>query len=107
LERYLGLADRGVSDAAQALAAAATIHQAHFHAQVSDSPYAPRFLLGLGDLDIDRGLMKLGVRAFASLAAEGSVWRSHWAGDVESEEAFEMIKKLRSALAKAVSGASR
>lgn len=84
--------------AAEALAAAATVLQALTGAQPSNSPYAPRFLLGRDDIDVSPALRDLAVRAIDSIGCEGSPWRERWVQDVEAEEAFALLAELRESI---------
>lgn len=95
--------DLSPSKAAEALAAAGTVLQALTGAQLSNSPYAPRFLLGRNDIDVSPALRDLAVRAIDSIGCEGSPWRERWVQDVEAEEAFSLLAELRASIALASS----
>ncbi|MFF0118224.1 DUF4259 domain-containing protein [Micromonospora arida] len=88
-------------DAAQAIAAAATVLQSTAGTSASDSAYAPRFLLGREDIQVTPPLRSLATRALDAVLAHGSAWRLRWADDVEEEEAFGVIEELRNRLASA------
>ncbi|MGC4773616.1 DUF4259 domain-containing protein [Micromonospora sp. DT44] len=89
-------------DAAQAIAAAATVLQSIAGTPPSDSAYAPRFL-GLHDIQATSQLRDLATRALDAVLARGSAWRLRWAEDIEEEEAFGVIEELRINLASAMS----
>ncbi|MCO1593837.1 DUF4259 domain-containing protein [Micromonospora sp. RHAY321] len=91
-----------VGEAARAVAAAATILQSLTGASVSDSAYAPRFLLGRRDIRVNASLRDLATRALDGVLEDGSTWRLGWAGDVEEEDALAVIEELRANLASAV-----
>jgi hypothetical protein len=90
-----------VGGAARAVAAAATVLQSLTGAPVSDSAYAPRFLLGRRDIRVSASLRDLATRALDVVLDDGSSWRRRWAGDVEEEEALAVIEELRANLASA------
>ncbi|WP_433230010.1 DUF4259 domain-containing protein [Micromonospora sp. CA-248260] len=86
-------------EAARAVAAAATVLQSITGAPVSDSAYAPRFLLGRRDIQVSASLRDLATRALDAMLADGSAWRLRWADDVEEEDALTVIEELRADLA--------
>ncbi|MEV4479095.1 DUF4259 domain-containing protein [Micromonospora coxensis] len=88
-------------EAARAVAAAATTLQSLTGAPVSDSAYAPRFLLGRRDIRVSASLRDLATRALDVVLEDGSTWRLRWAGDVEEEDALAVIEELRTNLASA------
>ncbi|WCN82516.1 DUF4259 domain-containing protein [Micromonospora sp. LH3U1] len=88
-------------DAAQAIAAAATVLQSIAGTRAPDSAYAPHFLLGRKDIRATPPLRSLATRALDAALAQGSRWRLRWAEDVEEEEAFVVIEELRNSLASA------
>lgn len=90
--------DLSPRQAAEALAAAATVLQVLTGVQPSNSPYAPRFLLGRDDIDVSPALRDLAIRAIDSIGREGSQWRERWAQDVEAEEAFLLLAELRTGI---------
>ncbi|MCG5459776.1 DUF4259 domain-containing protein [Micromonospora sp. PSH03] len=88
-------------DAAQSIAAAATLLQSLAGAPPSESAYAPRFLLGSDDIRATKQMCGLATRALDTVLAQGSAWRLRWAEDIEEDEAFEVIEQLRAKLAAA------
>jgi hypothetical protein len=91
------------ADAKRTVAAAATVLQSLTNAQPSDSPYAPRFLLGRRDIVVSSALRQLAIRALHLVLADGSSWRVSWAGEVEEDDAITVVRELRAALAGTVS----
>jgi hypothetical protein len=92
-------ADTSAVAGAEAIAAAATVLQALTGVQTTNSPYAPRFLLGRRDIQATPALCGLAVRAIDSVLAQGSAWRVRWAQDVEEDDALTSVKDLRAAVA--------
>ncbi|MET8251427.1 DUF4259 domain-containing protein [Micromonospora sp. NPDC005197] len=86
-------------DAAQTIAAAATLLQSVAGTPPSESAYAPRFLLGREDILVTPQLLDVATRALDTVLAYDSAWRLRWAEDIEEEEAFGVIEELRANLA--------
>ncbi|MFJ8686535.1 DUF4259 domain-containing protein [Micromonospora wenchangensis] len=87
-----------VEEAARAIAAAAIVLQSLTGVPPSDSAYAPRFLLGRGDLPASPSLRILARLALDATLVEGSTWRLRWAGDIEEEDALAVVEDLRTKL---------
>ncbi|SBT54902.1 DUF4259 domain-containing protein [Micromonospora narathiwatensis] len=86
-------------EAARAVAAAATALQLLTGTPVSESAYAPRFLLGRGGSRVNPSLRGLAIQALNVILADESAWRLQWANHVEEEEALAVIEELRLNLA--------
>jgi hypothetical protein len=91
------------ADGTRAVAAAATVVQCDTGRPVSDSPYAPRFLMDSQDIVVDQALRDLAARALDAVLGEASAWRALWSGDIEEDEAFAVVERLRAALRGAIS----
>lgn len=100
-----GHADVTVCTAARAIAAAATMLQAITETQPSNSPYAPRFLLGRGEIEASPPLCALALDALDAIISDGSKWHQQWAQNVEFDEALEGVRHLRASLAAVAPGA--
>lgn len=89
------------ADAARAVAAAATVLYSLTGVLGSNSPYAPRLLIGGSGIEVDRALWVLAGKVLDMVLTEGSGWRLQWAEDVEEEEALAVVEDLRAGLAMA------
>lgn len=86
-------------DAARAIAAAATVLQSITGVPVSNSAYAPHFLLDRDDIPVNSPLRELATRSLDAVLADESSWRLRWAENIEGEEALRVIEDLRVSLA--------
>ncbi|WP_176710583.1 DUF4259 domain-containing protein [Micromonospora sediminicola] len=84
--------------AAQAVAAAAVVLQAHTGLPDLTTPHAPRFVAGADHVDVTPDLLRLTRVAVEVIMREDSSWRRGWADDVEGDLAVEALEHLYAAL---------
>ncbi|WP_319462619.1 DUF4259 domain-containing protein [Micromonospora sp. RTP1Z1] len=84
--------------AAQAIAAAAVVLQAHTGLPDPTIPHAPRFVDGADYIDVTPDLLRLATAAMEVIMREDSSWRRKWADDVEGDLAVEAMERLYAAL---------
>ncbi|MFI6262168.1 DUF4259 domain-containing protein [Micromonospora sp. NPDC051006] len=84
--------------AAQTIAAATVVLQAHTGLPDVTTPHAPRFVDGAEYVDVTPDLLRLAAAAVELILREGSSWRRGWADDVEGDLAVEALERLHAAL---------
>ncbi len=87
-----------VTDANQALAAAAIVASQQPDGPEVDSAYGPGFLAGGGTIDLPDDFVELSLRAIARVLDEESEWRELWEQADELEEAISALEPIRAAL---------
>ncbi|MEV4319215.1 DUF4259 domain-containing protein [Actinocrispum sp. NPDC049592] len=87
-----------VTDANQAIAAAAIVASQQPDGPEVDSAYGPDFLTGGGTIDLPDDFVELSLRAIARVLDEESEWRELWEQADELEEAISALEPIRAAL---------
>jgi hypothetical protein len=98
IERTLRQAATNDAIAAEVVAAAAVLCQAHTGLPDATTRYAPRFVTGSDDVIASSELLRLAKTALEAVMCEESSWRLRWADDVEGELAVEGLERLYAAL---------
>jgi hypothetical protein len=87
-----------VSEANQAIAAAAIVASQQPDGPEVDSAYGPGFLTGGGTIDLPDEFVELSLRAIARVLDEESEWRDLWDESEELAEAIAALEPIRAAL---------
>ncbi|MEV6372538.1 DUF4259 domain-containing protein [Micromonospora musae] len=86
--------------AAQAIAAAAVVLQAHTSLPDATTPHAPQSVAGAEYVNVTRDLLQLAAAALEVIMKKDSSWSRRWANDVEGDLAVEALERLHVALSK-------